>query len=34
MRTPPYTGRDSRDVVEEAIQWWEKQIDEIERDAI
>jgi hypothetical protein len=34
MHTPPYAGRDSREVVEEAIQWWKKQIDEIERDAI
>jgi hypothetical protein len=34
MSTPPYAGRDSRDVVEEAIQWRDKQIDEIERDAI
>jgi hypothetical protein len=34
MSTPPYAGRDARDVVEEAIQWWEQQIDEIEKDAI
>lgn len=33
MSTPPYTGRDSRDVVEEAIQWWQEQIDQIEQDA-
>jgi hypothetical protein len=34
MSTPPYAGRDSRDVVEEAIQWWEEQIEDMERDAI
>jgi hypothetical protein len=34
MSTPPYAGRDARDVAEEAIQWWEEQIDKIEKDAI
>jgi len=34
MSTPPYARRDARDVVEEAIRWWEQQIDEIEKDAI
>jgi hypothetical protein len=29
----PYTGRDARDLVHEAIEWWEVQIDGIERDA-
>jgi hypothetical protein len=34
MSSPPYDQRDARDVVEEAIQWWEQQINEIEKDAI
>jgi hypothetical protein len=34
MSTPPYAERDARDVVEEAIQWLEQQIDQIEKDAI
>jgi hypothetical protein len=34
MSIPPYAGRDARDVVEEAIQWWEQQINEIEENAI
>jgi len=33
MSSPPYAGRDARDVVNEAIQSWEKQIDHIEQDA-
>jgi hypothetical protein len=28
-----YAGRDARDLVREAIEWWEQQIDHIERDA-
>jgi hypothetical protein len=34
MSTPPYAGQDARDVVEQAIQWWEQQINDIERDAL
>jgi hypothetical protein len=29
----PYAGRDQRDLVREAIDWWEKQLDEIETRA-
>jgi hypothetical protein len=29
----PYPGRDQRDLVREAIDWWERQIDEIETRA-
>jgi hypothetical protein len=34
MSSPPYAGRDARNVVKEAIQWWEEQINQIEKDAI
>lgn len=29
-----YKGRDPRDLVLEAIQWFEGQLDQIERDAV
>ena len=30
MYTGVYKGRDQRDLVDEAIQWWENQLDEME----
>ena len=30
MKDGPFEGQDQRDVVEEAINWWKEQIDEIE----
>lgn len=29
MKSGPFKGRDQRDVVEEAIEWWEKEIEEM-----
>ncbi len=33
MMTGTYAGRDPRDLIEEAIAWWEQQIESIEQDA-
>jgi len=33
MASGPFMGRDPRDLVEEAIHWWEQQLTLIERDA-
>jgi hypothetical protein len=33
MASGPFEGRDPRDLVEEAIRWWEQQLVLIERDA-
>jgi hypothetical protein len=29
----PFAGRDTRDLVRDAIEWWQKQLDDIERKA-
>ena len=34
MKTGAFAGRDTRDVVDEAIAWWERQIEEIEKNAV
>ena len=33
MPAGPYGGQDPRDVVQEAIKWWEEQLTEIEAKA-
>jgi len=33
MKSGRYAGRDPRDLVREAIEWWEKQLDDIEQKA-
>ena len=30
MKTGPFEGQDQRDVIEQAIDWWDKEIDELE----
>jgi hypothetical protein len=33
MNSGPFAGRDPRELIEEGVAWWERQIAEIERDA-
>jgi len=33
MKSGRFAGQDPRDVVRDAIEWWEKQVDDIEREA-
>jgi hypothetical protein len=33
MNSGPFAGQDPRDLVKDAIEWWEKQLDDIERAA-
>jgi hypothetical protein len=33
MNSGPFAGQDPRDLVRDAIEWWEKQLDDIEQEA-